>query len=124
MMYEQGKSDGPIVPAKPSNKADDGRLDSVHPTSSAAEGAKGRGPVKGNPPGQTTHRTQGRDGVQNALSRVRQVAGKDKRLRFTRFVGDVHVDHSSGINPCSRRKAAMRVKVGSKAGCVTGQVGP
>jgi len=103
MMYEQGKSDGPIVPAKPSNKADDGRLDSVHPASSAAEGAKGRGPVKGNPPGQTTHRTQGRDGVQNALSRVRQVAGKDKRLRFTTLLH--HID-----NPAMLREAYFGLK--------------
>jgi hypothetical protein len=37
MMNGQGKSDGPVVPAKPSNKAGE----------PAAEGVEGRGPAKG-----------------------------------------------------------------------------
>ena len=90
MMHEHGKSDGSIVPAKPSNQADDGRLNRVHPALAAAEKAEGRGPVKGNPQGQTTRRTQDRDSVQSALARVRQAARKDKTLRYTTLLPHIY----------------------------------
>jgi len=48
MMYDARKSDGPIVPAKPSNKV----------RQLAAEGVEGRGPAKGNTGGQNASRTQ------------------------------------------------------------------
>ena len=103
MMYEHGKSDGPIVPAKPSNKADDGRFDQRHPASSAAEKAEGRGPVKGNPQEHNKPRTQGRIGVQQALARVRQAARKDKKLRFTTLMHHV-------CNPAMLREAYFGLK--------------
>ena len=103
MMYEHGKSDGSIVPAKPSNKADDRRLNEVHPATTAAERAEGRGPVKGNPQGQTTLRTQGRDSVQSALTRVRQAARKDKKLRFTTLMHHIY-------NPAMLREAYFGLK--------------
>jgi RNA-directed DNA polymerase len=49
MMNEHGKSDGPVVPAKPPNNGGGDRLDLGRPRPSPAEGAEGRGPVKGNP---------------------------------------------------------------------------
>lgn len=90
MMHEHGKSDGPVVPSKPSNKADGNRLDRVHPNRSAAERVEGRGPAKGNPHEGDTLRTQGRDGVQQALARVRQAARKDKTLRFTTLLHHIY----------------------------------
>ena len=48
MMHERGKSDGPVVPAKPPNKGSGDRLDLCRPRPSPAEGAEGRGPAKGN----------------------------------------------------------------------------
>ncbi len=103
MMNERGKSDGPIVPAKLSNNADGGRLDRSDPVSPAAERAEGRGPVKGNPQGQTTLRTQHRDSVQSALARVRQAARKDKQLRFTTLLHHVY-------NPAMLREAYFGLK--------------
>ena len=80
MMHEQGKSDGPVVPAKPSNKAEQ----------PAAERVEGSGPAKGNSTWQTTPRTQSREGVQRALGRVRQVAMTDKKMRFTSLMHHVY----------------------------------
>jgi len=90
MMHEHGKSDGPVVPSKPSNKADGDRLDRVHPNPAAAERVEGRGPAKGNPQEGDTLRTQGRVCVQQALARVRQAARKDKTLRFTTLLHHIY----------------------------------
>lgn len=70
-----GQSDGSIVPRKPSNEGGD--------ASRPEEGAEGRGPAKGNPDRQTSHRAQERVRLQQALDRVRQVARKDKETKFT-----------------------------------------
>ena len=80
MMNGYGKSDRPIVPAKPSNKA--GRL--------AAERVEGRGLAKGNLRQQNTLRTPSREGVPSALERVRQVARRDRKLRFTALMHHVY----------------------------------
>jgi hypothetical protein len=74
MMNEQGKSDGAVVPAKSPNKA------GIQP---AAEGMEGSALAKGNSTRQNTHRIQGRERVQNALGRVRQVAVRERKLKFT-----------------------------------------
>ena len=63
-MNDHGKSDGPIVPKKRSNKGDG--------APPLAENVEGRGPAKGNSVGQTRYRTQGRKDLQNELHRVRQ----------------------------------------------------
>lgn len=75
MMNADGKSDSPIVPKKPANKADG--------APSAAESAEERGLAKGNPREQTRSRTQCREVLQHALSRVRQAARRDAGARFT-----------------------------------------
>jgi len=93
MMDEHGKSDGPVVPAKPSNKAEQ----------PAAERAEGRGPAKGKPLRQTTLRTQGREGVQQALRRVRQVAMTDNTMRFTSLMHHIY-------NPDTLREAYFGLK--------------
>jgi len=98
MMNEHGKSDGPIVPAKPPNNGEGARLDPGRPRPSPAEGAEGRGPVKGNPQEGNTLRAQDRNGVQQALARVRQAARKDKKLRFTTLLHHVY-------NPAMLREA-------------------
>ncbi|HVH30586.1 MAG TPA: group II intron reverse transcriptase/maturase [bacterium] len=80
-MYEDGKSDSPVVPAKPSNKA------------VAAEGVEGRVRLtKGN-----TARTTGsglRAGmrVSQGLDRVRQAAKRDREARFTALLHHVDID--------------------------------
>src|SRR5664279_4835393 len=72
-MHGHGKSDGCIVPAKPSNNA----------ASAAAEVVEGRRPAEGNTDRPTrTGRSAGQR-VPSGLDRVREVARTDKAARFT-----------------------------------------
>jgi len=109
MMNGHGKSDRPIVPAKPPNNA--GRP--------AAEGVEGRGLAKGNPPQQNRSRTpcraketdmenptrarsgkprtqtRGRtyvhsDDLPSAWERIRQAARRDRKTRFTALLHQVY----------------------------------
>ncbi len=80
MMDGRGKSDNPIVPGKPPNKAE----------SSAAEGVEGRGLAKGNPPERNVLRTQSRAGTPSALERIRQAARRDRKQRFTALLHHVY----------------------------------
>src|ERR1700760_5034315 len=74
MMNKQGKSEGAVVPAKSPNKA------GKRP---AAEGMEGSALARGNSSEQNTRRIQGRERVQNALGWVRQVAVRERKLKFT-----------------------------------------
>ena len=79
-MYERGKSDSPVIPTKPPNKAGQPVADVVEE----------RGLAKGNTdsaprPG----RSAGPD-VPSGLDRVREVASRDKDARFTALLH--HVD--------------------------------
>ena len=81
-MHGHGKSDGCIVPAKPSNNA----------ASAAAEMVEGRRPAKGNTDRPTrTGRSAGQR-VPSGLDRVREVARTDKEARFTALLHHVDVD--------------------------------
>ena len=64
MMNGRGKSDSAIVAGKPTNKAGQPAAESVEPRAGA----------KGNASQQSTHRTQRRVRVSQALERVRQVS--------------------------------------------------
>ena len=80
-MNERGKSDSPIVPAKPPNKAGQ----------PVAEVAEERGLAKGNTGNPTrTGRSAGQD-VPSGLNRVREVALKEKELRFTALLHHVTI---------------------------------
>jgi RNA-directed DNA polymerase len=84
MMHGHGQSDSPVVPAKLPNKAGN----------PAAEAMEGRGLAKGNPRRQIAPRAQDRVGAPSALERVRQVAERDKQVRFTTLLHHVYnVDH-------------------------------
>jgi RNA-directed DNA polymerase len=80
MMDGHGKSDKPVVPMKSPNKAEQ----------SAAEGTEGKGLAKGNLRQQNAPRTPSREGVHNALERVRQAAKKDREMRFTALLHHVY----------------------------------
>src|ERR1700692_2044939 len=75
-----GKSDSPVVPEKSPNKAGQ----------PVAEGMEGRGLAKGNLPQQNASRTPSRNDALSALERVRQAAGKDKKLRFTALLHHIY----------------------------------
>ena len=64
MMPGMKKSDEAIVPVKAANKG----------AQTPAESPEGRASTKGNLRDQSTHRTQGRDGVSQAVERIRQAA--------------------------------------------------
>lgn len=79
------KSDRLVVPQKLPNNGDARR------GAARAEGVEGSGRAKGNPGQQTTPRTQGRShGVPSALERIREAAGRDKRMRFTALLHHVY----------------------------------
>ncbi len=75
-----GKSDRPVVPEKFPNNAGP----------PAAEGMEGRGLAKGNLRQQNASRTPSRNDAPSALERVRQAAGKDKKLRFTALLHHIY----------------------------------
>ncbi len=94
MMHGHGKSDSPIVSGKPPNKA----------AEPAAEAVERRGLAKGNSLQRTTPRTQRRAGVSHALERVRQVAKRDRKQRFTALLHHVYALERlqaayEGLNP-------------------------
>ena len=82
MTYGPGKSDRLVVPTKSSNKA----------ARRAAETVEGRSLPKGNTDQQNALRTQSRVGAPSALSRVREIARKEKDVRFTALLHHVTVD--------------------------------
>ena len=88
-MNAGGKSDGPIVPRKPTNKGDHGGR-KPHPARPLAKSAEGRGPAKGNSFQSTGDRTQCRVSLQVALERIRKAVGRDKQMRLTARWHHVH----------------------------------
>jgi RNA-directed DNA polymerase len=99
MMNDRGKSDGPVVPAKPPNNA--GRP--------AAEAVEGRGPAKGNTDQQNAPRTQSRTSAPSALDRVRQAAARDRRARFTTLFHHLTLDRLRDAFLSLEKKAAAGI---------------
>jgi hypothetical protein len=81
-MHEGGKSDGPVVPAKPTNKV----------AIATAEPVEERGSTKGNTASKTRPGHRAGQDATSALDRVRQVAVRDKEARFTALLHHVDVD--------------------------------
>jgi RNA-directed DNA polymerase len=98
-MHDPEKSDSAIVAAKSPNKAG----------SPAAEAAEPRAGTKGNADQQSTHRTQTRERVTQALNRVRQAARQRKKERFTALLHHVNVDTLGTAFYALKRKAAAGV---------------
>ncbi len=96
-MHGQGQSDRPVVPTKSPNVAG----------APAAEGMEGRGLAEGNPSQRTAPRTQSRVGALSALERVREVAERDKTVRFTALLHHVYnVEHLRAAYFALKRDAA------------------
>ena len=81
-MHDRGKSDGPVVPAKPSNNA----------AGAVAEVVEERGPAEGNAASKTRAGRRAGVDASSALDRVRQIAVRDKEARFTALLHHVDVD--------------------------------
>ena len=82
MMHGREKSDSAIVAVKPTNKA----------VPTAAEPVEPRAGAKGNAHRQSTHRTQGRERVAQALERVRQAARQRKKGKLTALLHHISID--------------------------------
>jgi len=82
MMNGSEESDSAIVARKPTNKAEQ----------SAAELVERRAGAEGNAGRQSTRRAQNRVSVTQALNRVREVARKRKKERFTALLHHISVD--------------------------------
>lgn len=95
-MNGQGTSDRPVVPAKPPNNAG----------VPVAEAVEGRGLAKGNTDQQNTTRTQRRTSVPSALDRVREVARRDRKAKFTALFHHLTVDRLRAAFLALHRKAA------------------
>jgi hypothetical protein len=81
-MHERGKSDSPVVPAKPPNKT----------VRAVAEVVEERGLAKGNTASATRPGHRAGPGAPHALDRVREVARRDKGTRFTALLHHVDLD--------------------------------
>src|ERR1700738_176220 len=95
-MNDRGKSDSPVVPAKPPNKA----------ASAAAEVVEERGLAKGNTDSATRPGHRAGSGVPHALDRVREVARRDKETRFTALLHHVDLNRLRAAYWAIRPKAA------------------
>src|SRR3974390_1358612 len=82
-MNDRGKADGPVVPAKRPNKP---------AVMAGAEVVEERGPAEGNTASESRPGRSAGMGVSSDLDRVRQLARKDKEVRFTALLHHVTVD--------------------------------
>ena len=98
-MHERGRSDSPVVPAKPSNNAG----------VPAAEMVEGRGLAKGNTASKTRPGHSAGQGASNALARVRRAAQQDKEARFTALLHHVDIDRLRTAYRAMNPKAAAGV---------------
>ena len=90
-MHEREKSDPAIGAGKPTNKAE-ANAHAEHGVSDAAELVEQRAGAKGNADEQSTHRTQGRERVSQALDRVRKAARLRKEEKLTALLHHINVD--------------------------------
>jgi RNA-directed DNA polymerase len=85
-MHEREESDPAIGAGKPTNKADATKV------VDAAELVEQRAGTEGNANEQSTHRTQGRERVSQALARVRKAARPRKEEKFTALLHHINLD--------------------------------
>jgi len=98
-MNERRESDGRVVPQKPSN----------NPGGPGAEAVEGRRPAKANAASETRPGRGAGLGVSSDLDRVRQVARRDKQVRFTALLHHVTLDRLREAYRAIRRDAAAGV---------------
>ena len=95
-MNDRGKSDSPVVPAKPPNNA----------ARAVAEVVEERGLPEGNAASKTRPGHRAGQSAPSALDRVRHVALKDKDAKFTALLHHVDVDRLRAAYRALRPKAA------------------
>jgi RNA-directed DNA polymerase len=96
-MHEPGRSDDPVVPTKPLNKA------------VAAEVVEERGSAKGNTDSAARTGRSAGQGVSHELDRVREAARKDRTARFTALLHHVDADRLQAAYRALNPRAAAGV---------------
>jgi len=99
VMHEPEKSDPPIVPMKPANKAD----------RTVAEQVEGRGGADGNASLQSTVRTQSRVAVSQAQARIREAVNRTKKEKLTALLHHITPDVLRAAFFSLKRRAAPGV---------------
>jgi RNA-directed DNA polymerase len=99
-MHAHRKSDGPVVPTKPSNNPS---------TSEGAEAVEGSGPAKGNAASETRPGRRAGPSGSSDLDRVRQAARGDKEARFTALLHHINHDRLLAAYRAINPKAASGV---------------
>ena len=92
MMHGPEKSDPAIVAMKPTNKAEQPAAERSAVEPEAAEPVERRAGTKGNAGQQSTHRTQSRTSVSQALERIRKAASERKKERFTALYHHINTE--------------------------------
>ena len=101
MMHAPRKSDGSVVPTKPAN---------AEGSTPSGERAEGRDSAKGNAGQPHTGRTQRREvDVSPGLARVREVAKRDRKARFTALLHHVTIERLRRSYDMLKRDAAVGV---------------
>src|SRR6266540_7409419 len=98
-MHDHGKSDGRVVPVRLPNE----------PERPGEEAVEGRRPAKGNAASESRAGRSAGLGVSSDLDRVRQVARKDRDVRFTALLHHVSVDRLRDAYRAIRPAAAAGV---------------
>src|ERR1700758_3781916 len=93
MMHGHEKSDPAIVATKPANKAEGPSAARPAEEKHAAESVERRAGTKGNADQQSTHRTQRRHRVAQALERIRKVASTHFAVTHPRWEPDAGKPH-------------------------------
>lgn len=107
-MNDDGKSDDPVVPAKPPNN---GRK-------KPAEVVEERGSTKGNAIDKPHPGLSAGHGVSHALERVRTVAGSDKKVRCTALLHHVSEEHLHEAPSAHRHAGRMAFTSGARSPCL------
>src|ERR1700680_520097 len=110
-MHEREKSDPAIRAGKPTNKAE------ATSNAEAAEPVEQRSGAKGNADEQSTHRTQGRERVLQALDRVRKAARLKRKEKLTALLHHINVDSLRMAFFAVKRDAATGVDGVTWGGC-------
>jgi len=92
VMHGYEKSDPAIVAMKPANKAGQLTAEQSAAEPTAAEPVEPRAGTKGNADQQSTCRTQSREGVSQALERIRKVAKERKKEKFTALFHHISIE--------------------------------
>ena len=102
-MNDHEKSHTVVVPAKSRNKEAEAQADAT------ADGMEGRTVPKGNSTKGDMCRTQSRESMTSALGRVREVARRNPKMRFTALLHHVTIERLSSAYGQLRKRAAAGV---------------